>query len=211
MLHTSGVAIRLLRVNTGWIMSEPLRKRISMAAQELFLEEGLEGVSMRKVAKMAGVSAPAIYRHYENKDDLLREIIDEGLGILETYLAPALDEPTPLERLNRLADRFLDFSIEQPKYFEFAFMIPSRSISDVRTELAEKNWVTFNLALKQIGACMEAGIFKKDDPLGAAITVWAGVYGLVTLHRMHRFGPDDELFRQIYRASVDRMLNGLKP
>ena len=86
-------------------MSDSLRKRISQAAQELFLEQGLEGVSMRKVAKMAGVSAPAIYRHYENKDDLLREIIDEGLEILETYLAPALDEPTPLERLNRLADK----------------------------------------------------------------------------------------------------------
>ena len=127
-------------------MPETLRKRISQAAQKLFLEEGLEGVSMRKVAKMAGVSAPAIYRHYENKDDLLREIIDHGLQILETYLEPALNEPTPLERLNRLADRFLDFAIEQPKYFEFAFMIPSRSISDVRTELAEKNWVTFNLA-----------------------------------------------------------------
>ena len=197
-------------MNTGEPMSEPLRKRISQAAQELFLEQGLEGVSMRKVAKMAGVSAPAIYRHYENKDDLLREIIDEGLEILETYLAPALDDSTPLERLNRLADRFLDFAIEQPKYFEFAFMIPSRSISDVRTELAEKNWVTFNMALKQIGDCMEAGISKKDDPLGAAITIWAGVYGLVALHRMHRFGPDDALFRQIYRASVECMLNGLK-
>ena len=192
-------------------MPETLRERISQAAQEIFLEEGLEGVSMRKVAKLAGVSAPAIYRHYENKEDLLREIIDEGLRLLETYLEPALDEPTPLERLNRLADRFLDFAIEQPKYFEFAFMIPSRSISDVRTELAEKNWVTFNLALEQVGACMETGIFKKDDPLGAAITIWAGVYGLVTLHRMHRFGPDDQLFRQIYRASVDRMLDGLKP
>jgi AcrR family transcriptional regulator len=203
--------MRLLEVNTEVPMSEPLRKRISQAAQELFIEGGLEGVSMRKVAKMAGVSAPAIYRHYENKDDLLREIIDEGLQILETYLAPALEKPTPLERLNSLADRFLDFAIEQPKYFEFAFMIPSRSISDVRTELAEKNWITFNLALEQIGACMEAGIFKKDDPLGAAITIWAGVYGLVALHRMHRFGPDDQLFRQIYRASVDRMLNGLKP
>jgi AcrR family transcriptional regulator len=192
-------------------MPDPLRKRISKAAQELFLEGGLENVSMRKVAKMAGVSAPAIYRHYENKDDLLLELIDEGLSILEEYLAPALKEPTPLERLNKLADRFLDFAIEQPKYFEFAFMVPSRSISDVRTELAGKNWVTFNLALEQISACMKEGIFKEDDPLGTAITIWAGVYGLVALHRMHRFGPNDHLFRQIYRSSVDRMLDGLKP
>ena len=80
----SELATRLLGMNTEGLMPETLRKRISEAAQELFLEGGLEGVSMRKVAKMAGVSAPAIYRHYENKDDLLREIIDEGLQILET-------------------------------------------------------------------------------------------------------------------------------
>ena len=87
---------------------------------------------------------------------------------------------------------------------------PSRSIADMRTELRERNWVTFNLALEQIGACMEAGIFKKDDPLGAAITLWSGVYGLVALHRMGRFGADDALFRQIYKGSVERMLDGLK-
>jgi len=192
-------------------MSDDLRQRILDAAQQLFVESGADGVSMRKVAELAGVSAPAIYRHYENKDDLLQEIIEIGLRTLDTYLQPALDASTPLERLERLAERFLDFSIEQPRYFEFAFMIPSRSIADMRTELNERNWVTFNLALEQIGACMEAGIFKKDDPLGAAITIWSGVYGLVALHRMHRFGPDDELFRQIYRASVERLLNGLKP
>jgi len=192
-------------------MSDDLRQKILDAAQELFVEAGVEGVSMRKVAEMAGVSAPAIYRHYENKDDLLQEIIQIGLRTLEAYLAPALEAPTPLERLDRLAERFLDFAIEQPRYFEFAFMIPSRSIADVQTELNERNWVTFNMALEQIGACMESGIFKKDDPLGAAITIWSGVYGLVALHRMHRFGPDDQLFRQIYRSSVERMLNGLKP
>jgi len=192
-------------------MSDDLRQRILDAAQQLFVESGADGVSMRKVAELAGVSAPAIYRHYENKDDLLQEIIEIGLRTLDTYLQPALDAPTPLERLERLAERFLDFSIEQPRYFEFAFMIPSRSIADMRTELNERNWVTFNLALEQIGACMEAGIFKKDDPLGAAITIWSAVYGMVALHRMHRFGPDDELFRQIYRASVERLLNGLKP
>ena len=192
-------------------MPDNLRDRISEAAQQLFLKEGLEGVSMRKVAELAGVSAPAIYRHYENKDELLQEIIDAGLKTLETYLEPALEAPSPLERLTLLADRFLDFAIEQPKYFEFAFMIPSRSVHDLRTELAEKNWVTFNLALEQIGACMEEGEFKKDDPLGVAITVWAGVYGLVALYRMGRFGPDAQLFRKIYHISVERMLNGLKP
>ena len=71
-------------------MSE-LRERISAAAQELYLREGVEGVSMRKVADMVGVSAPAIYRHFENKDALLDEIVVRGLRILEQYLRPALE------------------------------------------------------------------------------------------------------------------------
>ena len=89
-------------------------------------------------------------------------------------------------------------------------MIRSQAIGDVHTELSEKNWVTFKLAMEQIAACMEDGTFKKDDPVGTAITLWGAVYGLVALHRMHRFGPDDEIFRGLYRASVNRLLDGLK-
>ena len=191
-------------------MANPLRKEISKAAQALFLEEGLAGLSMRRVAERAGISAPAIYRHYKDKDELLLEIIDAGLHILEEYLAPALEEPTPLERLYRLADRFLDFSIEQPEHFEFAFMIRSPAISDVSSQLVEKNWETFQHAMAQVAACMEDGTFKRDDPIGTSLTLWAAVYGLVALHRMHRFGPDDEMFRGLYRSSVRRLLNGLK-
>ena len=165
---------------------------------------------MRKVADRVGISATAIYRHYKDKDELLTGIIDTGLHILEGYLEPALKAPTPFERLIRLADRFLDFALEEPRYFEFAFMVRSQAIGDVHTELSEKNWVTFKLAMEQIAACMEDGTFKKDDPVGTAITLWASVYGLIALYRMHRFGPSDEMFRGLYRSSVHRLLDGLK-
>jgi AcrR family transcriptional regulator len=68
-----------------------LRTRISAAAQELYLREVIEGFPMRKVAELVGVSARAIYRHFKNKDELLNEIVIEGLKILESYLRPALE------------------------------------------------------------------------------------------------------------------------
>ncbi len=186
-----------------------LRDRIAAAAQELYLREGVEGVSMRKVAEQVGVSAPAIYRHFQNKDELLDEIVISGLRILEGYLQPALEEPTALARLKRLTERYLDFTLEQPRYFDFAFLTPSRSIGHLSDEIQKGNWATFQLAVGQVAACIQEGRFPEEDPLETAITIWAEVHGLVILYRTGRFGLDPAIFRRIYFRCVDHVLEGL--
>jgi AcrR family transcriptional regulator len=165
---------------------------------------------MRKVAERVGISAPAIYRHYENKDELLNEVVTEGLKILETYLAPALEAETPLERLSQLVERFLDFALEQPQTFYCAFMVPSKSIGKLSEELARRNWSTFQHAVEQISECMETGVFRKDDPMETAILLWAEAHGLITLYKMHRFGGDPNLFRVVYSRAIQRLFDGLK-
>jgi len=187
-----------------------LRQKISEAAKELYLQEGLEGFSMRRVAEKVGVSAPAIYRHYQNKDDLLNEIIIEGLKILDGYLRPALSAETPYERLLQLLEGYLNFAVEQPKYFDFAFLTPSRSIDRFPAELAKHDWTTFTSAVGQIYLCMEQGILKKDDPIETAITLWAEVHGLVSLYRVQRFGQSLDSFRQVFWRAVRRILQGLR-
>lgn len=186
-----------------------LRQRISAAAQELYVREGADGVSMRKVAELVGVSAPAIYRHFKNKEDLLNEIVIEGLRILEEYLRPGLEAGSPDERLLRMADNYLDFAIEKPRYFDFAFLAPPQKIDSIPEEIEKRNWGTFKLAIEQVAACMEQGFLQKDDPLGAAITIWAEVHGLVTLLRTGRFGVEPDGFRTIYRQCVRRVLRGM--
>jgi AcrR family transcriptional regulator len=187
-----------------------LRERISVAAQELFLQDGLEGFSMRKVAEKVGVSAPAIYRHYENKDELLNVVVTEALKILAAYLEPALEAGTPLERLRQLVERFLRFAVEQPQTYDCAFMVRTSSIDRMSEELAKHNWRTFQLAVEQVSECMATGVFKEADPAETAIMLWAEAHGLITLFKMHRFGPDDEMFQDIYRRCTDRMFDGLK-
>ncbi len=106
---------------------------------------------------------------------------------------------------------FLDFALEQPKYFDFAFMVPSRNIKQLPEELTRQNWATFQVAIEQVSQCMRDGVFKEDDPMGTTIMLWASAHGLITLHRMQRFGPDPALFKTIFHSSIDRLLNGLKP
>ena len=186
-----------------------VRERVLLAAQELFLSHGPDGISMRKVAARAGVTAPAIYRHFKDKDELLHEIINVGLEILQRYLEPAFRAPTPHERLRLLIDYYLDFALEQPRYFDFAFLAPSHGIR-LADELARYNRSTFMFAVQQVQLCMEQGVFVKDDPLETSIMLWAEAHGLVTLFRMERFGPDAAEFRSVFKRAIERMLRGLE-
>ncbi|HKQ61427.1 MAG TPA: TetR/AcrR family transcriptional regulator [Candidatus Polarisedimenticolaceae bacterium] len=188
-----------------------LRERISAAAQELYLREGIEGLSMRKLAEVVGVSATALYRHYGNKDEILHEIVMEGLKILEGYVRPALEAPGPREKLQLLIRHYLDFALEQPKYFDFAFMLPSRMLHQLPDEFERQASVTFKLAVYTVGECMECGVLRRDEPLRAALTLWAHLHGLVTLYRAGRLGNDPEQFRATYHESVERLLRGLAP
>ena len=190
---------------------EDIRTKISDATQDLFLRDGIDGVSMRKVAEKVGVTAPAIYRYFRDKDELLNEIIRSGLEILADYLKPALEADDPYKRLRLLIDRYRDFAIEQPKYFDFAFLVPSRNMANIPEEIQRHNWTTFGMAVEQVSMCMEQGVFRQDDPLETSILLWATVHGLVILYRTERFGPDTEQFRQTYRKVVDRLLDALKP
>jgi AcrR family transcriptional regulator len=190
---------------------EDLRSRISSAAQELFLRDGPEGLSMRKIADRVGVTAPAIYRHFRDKDDLLSEIVVTGLRIFEQYLERAIEAPTPYERLHRLLDAYLDFALEQPRYFDFAFLVPVRDVGRLPTEIARQDWKTFRFAIEQVSHCMDEGVFRREEPLEVVTMLWGQAHGLVTLFKTSRLGNDEEVFRIVYRRSVDRLLRGLKP
>ena len=186
-----------------------IKARIATAAQELFLEDGVEGVSMRKIAERVGVTPPAIYRHFRDKDELLDEIISSGLAILGQYLEPALRAPDPHSRLLGLVDGYLEFALEQPRYFDLAFLVrgPSTRMS---TELERHNRQTFRFAVEQIASCMEQGILRHGDPLQTAITLWSTAHGLVSLYKMNRLEGDEAAFRALYRSSVQNMLDSMR-
>ena len=187
-----------------------LRARIAQAAQDLFAREGIEGISMRKLADRAGVTATAIYRHFRDKDQILDELISVGLAVLSDYLAPALRAKDPERRLRELIDAYLRFALEQPKYFDLAFLVPSPS-SRMSEELERHNRATFKLAIEQVAACMETGILRPGDPIETAVFLWSTAHGLVTLFRMNRFDPDKQKFIALYRSTIERALQGLRP
>src|SRR5262245_46252945 len=182
-----------------------LRSRITLAAKELFADEGVEGVSMRRIADRAGVTATAIYRHFRDKDAILDELISAGLAVLSDYLGPALKAKDPERRLRGLIDAYLRFSLEQPRYFDLAFLVPSPT-TRMSEELERHNRSTFKLAIEQVAACMELGLFRRGDPIETAVFLWSTAHGLVTLHRMNRLGGDAAQFAALFHAAVEHAI-----
>src|SRR5207245_628973 len=107
------------RVNS--VSVEGTRERLLTEARDLYLEVGVE-FSLREVARRAGVSAPAVYRHFENKDQLLRAVCAEGFQLFASYLMLALEAGGPKQRLVATTKQYLHFGLEHPRDYRVLFM-----------------------------------------------------------------------------------------
>lgn len=192
-------------------MTEP-RERILASARALYLEGGAEAVTMRGVAERVGVTATALYRHFDNKDDLVHELIRQGFETFGAYLYRALAGGTPLERFRRSASAYLDFALEQREIYRTIFM--SQVTAEQKSSLAAHDpgcdpRATFRFLIDRIRECIDSGDLRQDDPEQVAVTVWAHVHGLVSLQIAGAMGVTDDIFREAYHRSVDRLMAGL--
>src|SRR5690606_21099108 len=71
------------------------KTRIIESARDIYLQEGLHGLSMRKVAKLAGVSTMAAYRHFDSKDELISHVVMQGFLLFQRYFYRALEGDSP--------------------------------------------------------------------------------------------------------------------
>lgn len=187
-----------------------LRGRILECALDLYLEHGLKGLSMRHVGETLGVSATAIYRHYRNKEDLLHNVIGEAVNVFGSYLFTSLSGRTAEERFIRCGDAYLDFALQKSKYYEVIFMAPSQLGGEGFPEdLRERSLATFQFLVDRVQESMEAGFLRKDDATAVSLTIWAHTHGLVSIYLAKKWQIDETGFRQLYRESTRRMLDGL--
>jgi AcrR family transcriptional regulator len=196
------------------------RSDLLHAARELYVREGLQGLSMRLVAERAGVSAPAIYRHFESKEDLIFELCREGHRTFATYLARGLAGKTPRERLVRTGLGYLDFALEHRAFYLLLFATPTEQLGfeKLGARNMEEGALTFQMLVDRVRECMDVKVLAKGDPLVVAVEIWAHVHGLSSLYLRSCDGPglppsirDEASFRTLYAASLDHLLHGLAP
>src|SRR3990172_5653341 len=96
---------------------EEVRTRILDAARELFAEQGVEAVSMRKIAEKIEYTATALYFHFRDKDALLRELCAlDFLAFTKRFMSLAKVQD-PIERLRGLGEAYVAFAMKHPHHF----------------------------------------------------------------------------------------------
>jgi AcrR family transcriptional regulator len=101
-----------------------LRQRILDAAADLLREEGVAALSMREVARRAGVTHQAPYHHFADRESILAELVTGGFSMLADRLARANDGAArhgPRRVLYDAGHAYVDFALEQPGRFRIMF------------------------------------------------------------------------------------------
>ena len=150
------------------------------AARDVLASGGLDALSMRVVADRVGLSATAIYHYFENKDELVKRVVDRGFRRFGNYLQEgAASHPRgSLERIHALSEAYLRFAFENEEYFRVLFSL-HRSHPQTIEDLPEGGG--YGLLRQAVVDAVEAGTIRQTNPDLMVLYLWSLVHGLVTI------------------------------
>jgi AcrR family transcriptional regulator len=150
-----------------------LRAALVGAALELLEESGETELSLRAVARRAGVSPAAPYRHYSDREALVSAVAAVGYRELAERLAAAHPSPSTPEQLASVAIAYVQFALERPALFRIMFGEPCDRDNDERVEATA--------AVSAYVRSIAQRTFPQADAEALATAIWALVHGLAFL------------------------------
>jgi len=166
---------------------DELREKILDAARELLVRDGVEQVSMRKIAKKINYTATTLFHHFPNKDALLWAVCEADFLALRRSFEKIATIADPLERLRSMGAAYVSFALEHPSHYRLKFMTPQLHQGNFESEKLHKgnpDQDAYAFLRATVAAVIEAGLLcdeHKDADLVAQI-MWSGVHGVVALH-----------------------------
>jgi len=199
-----------LYVYTVYMKPATTAEKIVRAAHRLFDREGAEAVTMRRVAEAVGITPMAIYRHFPDRDALLKRVSDDSFEAVAQEWAQRSHDPDIARRLLSTHELYLDYALAHPHLFEHAFAVRRDNARRFPEDFRARRSPTLNVIADALADGMRQGVLREDDPWELAMTFWAHAHGLIVLYRAGRFSYDEKTFRRFYLSSIGRLLDGIK-
>jgi AcrR family transcriptional regulator len=159
-----------------------LKRVLLEVAIYLLKKEGYQSLSLRKIAKLAGVSQSAPYRHYNDLEELYADIASEGFKLLTTKLKKMKTRYSkyPLLQFRESGIAYVEFAIKNPDLFQI--MYGNQILSHSKYEFLIQSEEEAFLILKNIlMECKEQGLIKTNEIEQASMSAWTMVHGLAVL------------------------------
>ncbi len=156
------------------------------AASELFVRDGYENVSMRRIADKIEYSPTTIYLYFKDKAELLDQVCQETFSRLVVRLSKIMEQQTdPVERLKRGLVAYIEFGLENPHHYRATFMMPRPEGFDKKKYHQEDSpgMQAFSFLTRGLADCVNAGQMPAMNVELASQTLWAGIHGITALLR----------------------------
>ncbi|WP_158885388.1 TetR/AcrR family transcriptional regulator [Amycolatopsis anabasis] len=185
-------------------------ERIASAALAILVEEGAQAVTMRRVAAAAGVTPMATYRHFPNRETLLRSVAEAGLAELAQDWGKHVEAADMNTRLESLLTDFLDFALGKPNLYTFLLTDRREAARRFPEDFRSGGSAAFNPVYEAVQDWMREGLLRPDDPLEVTLALTSPAQGLVQQYLAGRMALSEADFRALCRRTVERVLNGVK-
>jgi AcrR family transcriptional regulator len=156
-----------------------LRRALTGAALDLISEKGPKGFTLTEVARRAGVSTAAPYRHFTDKSDLLATVAELGFQRLYDALRAAPDGPDSRHHLIELGRAYLRWALEHPAFYLVMFGAEVKGADHPGLDRAFE--AAFSVLLEAIDAAITDGVLPNRDARAMAGALWAVVHGAASL------------------------------
>ena len=159
-----------------------LKNALIKAGVEILAKEGVDGLSLRKVAQKAGVSHSAPYSHFPDKQSLIAAISTEGFNQLYAELDAAISSHAndPKRQLLEGMRAYIRFGMENADTFKIMFSGVLEKEKEYPS-FVEISGETFQLVVGVVRACQDSGVLGATPPEMLAVAVWGQVHGIVSL------------------------------
>jgi AcrR family transcriptional regulator len=184
---------------------QDIKRMILDASVKLFVEEGFEHVTMRKIADLIEYSPTTVYLYFKDKNEIffhLHQMGFEKMLVMNQHLA---DIKNPLMRLYKMGENYIDFGMKNPEFYDIMFI--QRAPMAALEEMEECNWSLGDSALgalkNLLKECMDKGLIQKAPVEAAAMAIWSMVHGLVSLtirDRMKKLVPKEKLLSTMHQS-----------
>jgi len=165
---------------------------IEYAALEVLERDGLDGLTMRAVAKAAHLSPAAIYKAYPGKQSLIDIVLAKARQALAYELLQAGVGDTAQARLWNSGQGYLRFCLERPELYRALFVsnIPYSRNSEAATQMHHADATPYRLLLDRVREAQAAGFLRSGDPDDIGFAIWATAHGVCLMYLTGRLGRD---------------------
>jgi len=158
-----------------------MREMILESAHKLFIDRGFEEVSIRNIAEAIEYSPATIYLYFKDKNEIFFALHTEAFKKFNAYMADLANIADPFDRLLAMGDKYIQFTNENPQYYEVMFIMDNPMDCDENQE----KWEEGNKALAAveglIAGCQQSGRFQGIDPKVMAFSIWSYMHGMCSL------------------------------